>query len=449
MMSHVVLAQDIELLVARLGLHTSSQSMRCQTQVSTRGISAFSTNHSSQCARFFDDPTPERINLSRKHERFSIQNIRNISSLGHQGSRLFQAANTIPLISDALSAGIEMVYRDPFLSANSTLTPNTQLGTQVVLKGSMKRMTYRAVYGYTGQDIGRTLSFAPNDQLGGKLLWEWQLPFVTPKVELSRFSNNVDHDPTRQQMISTRQQYSLDWTLPNLPSFTLGYGREQKDILSLSDESRSRTTLRETVTTKIAFERSRGKGEWASRLSSSQNDIHDQGILEELHSTLKGTLNLYAPLKISPSFGFTRKNNAKQDFAQIRRFANLETIVRLSTEQTIQPSFEWNRMSRRNQGSISNILLSKLRYSYEPSTHGYHISIMGQYVLNQTTQQTSNPQTYDMSVFIQKDLHDLFNLPHQQQTVSLKFTHNQQVNTVPSKTHKKNSTAMLLVSIIP
>jgi hypothetical protein len=74
---------------------------------------------------------------------------------------------------------------------------------------------------------------------------------------------------------------------------------------------------------------------------------------------------------------------------------------------------------------------------------------MGKYVLNQTTQQTSNPQTYDMAVFIQKDLQDFFNLPHQQQFVSLKLSHNQQVNTVSSQTHESNSTAMLLVSILP
>lgn len=449
MLSFTVSAQNIELIVARLGM-VSHKSVQCPTPITAKLVFSSSVNGSSQCAKFFDTSALERFKFTQTEERFSLKNIRDISFLSQQGgSRLFQVANTIPLFSNALSAGIEMVYRDPFLGVHSTPSLTTQLNTQVVLKGSMKRMTYRAVYGYTGQNTERGLSFYPNNHVGGRLFWEWQLPFVTPKVELSRFTNNVDRNPTHSQTISTRQQYSLDWTIPNFPSLTLRYGRENKDIINLSEESHATTTLQETVKTKIAFKRSRGKGEWASQFSSSKNDVHDQGTLEELRSSLKGTLNLNTFFKISPRIGFTRKNNAKQNFSQIRRFANVKTIVRLSTGQTIQPSFEWNRINDRGHDPISNILLSKLQYSYKPSNFAYHISIMGQYVLNQASQQTSNSQSYDMSVFIQKDLHNLFNLPHQQQTVSLKLTHNQKVNSLSTQIQPSHSAAIALLSMIP
>ena len=443
-------AQEVELRLARLGLQTSTTSAVCQAP-NTSAFSPFSSaNQYSQCAGFFGTPTPERFNFSEKHEAFSLQHIRNVSSLVHQGgSRLFQASNTIPLVSNALSAGIEMVYRDPFLSINSTPSPTTQLGTQLVLRGSMKTMTYRAEYGYAGKNTGKVLSLAPNGRVGGKFLWEWKLPFVTPKVELSRFANNVEHDPTRDQTTSTRQKYSLDWTIPDWPSLTLTYGREQKDIFSRSGGSRSDATLMERVMTKIAFEHSIGKGEWSSGYSTFQNDIHDQGTLEELRSTLKGTLHLFKPVDISPSIGFTKKTNAKLGFSQERLFANLGTAIRLSTEQTIQPSFEWTRIGNRGQASISDTLFSKLQYSYYPSDNGYHMSIIGQYVLKQSSQQITNSQAYDMSLFIRKDLHDLLGLPHQQQFISLKLTHNQQINTLSSRTQPNGSAAMLLFSIIP
>lgn len=449
MLSHTIFAQNIELLVARLGMD-SHKSVQCPAPIMAKLVFSSSGNRFSQCAKFFDTSTPERFKFSQTEERFSLKKIRAISFLNQQGgSRLFQVANTIPLFSNALSAGIEMKYRDPFLSVNSTPLLTTQLNTQVVLKGSMKRMTYRAVYSYASQNSQKALSINPNNHAGGKLLWEWKLPFVTPKVELSRFTNNVDRNPTHHQTVSTRQQYSLDWTIPNFPSVTLGYGRENKNIISPSEGSRAATTLQETVITKVAFKRPRGKGEWASQFSSSHNDVQNQGTIEELRSNLKGTLNLNTLFTISPRIGFTRKNNAKQNFAQIRRFANLETIVRLSTEQTIQPGFEWNRINNRGQDPISNRLLSKLQYSYKPSNEGYQISIMGQYIFNQTSQQIHNTQTYDMSVFIKKDLHEILDLPHQQQTVSLKLTHNQQVNSLSTQIQPSHSTATVLLSMIP
>ena len=448
--STIIFAQDLNPLVARLGLKTSATSTICQAPPPPTLTLLSSANQYSQCARFFGTPKPERFNFSKKHEALSLKNIRDVSSMVRQGgSRLFHATNTIPLASKALAAGIEVVYRDPFLSFNSTHSSMTQLGTQLVLRGSMKTMRYRAEYGYAPQSTGNVSPIAPNDRVRGKFLWEWQLPFVTPKVELSRFANNEERNQIHEQTISTRQQYSLDWTIPHWPSLRLTYSREQKDIFSREGGSRSDATLMERVMKKIAFERSAWKGEWSSGYSTFQNDIHDKGTLEKLHSTLKGTFQLFKPVDISPSIGLMQKTNTKQGFSQERLFANLGTAIRLPKGQTIQPSFEWTRIGARGQASISDTLFSKLQYSYDPPGYGYHISIFGQYVINPTSQQRNNSQTYDLSLFVQKDLHNLLNLPHQQQFISLKLTHNQRVNTLSSQTQPAGSAAMLLFSVIP
>jgi len=446
-----VLANDGEpQMISRLRLQTSTKLLLCQAPSRLRWEAASSANHNSQCAKFFSSVTAGRLNFSQKKEGFSLRNVREISSLSQQGgSRIFHAANTIPLIADVLSAGIEMVYRDPFLSVKTTPSPTTQLGTQLVLKGSMNRMTYRAEYGYTDQDTSSALSLAPHDRVGGKLLWEWQLPFVTPKFEFSRFASNVDRDPSRPQMISTRQHYSLDWTIPEWPSFTLSYSREQKDLLNLSEGSRTDATAIERVTAKAAFEHPLGKAEWLSRYSTFQQNIHAQRKMEELHITVKGTLPLFHPLKFSPQIGYTQNNNVRQGLSHDRLWANLGMAVRLSPEHTLQSNFQWTRIGQRDHTSRSKIISTNMHYSYDPAAHGYHVVFIGQYALAQYVQQTTNSQSYDLSLFIQKDIHDLLHFPHRQQSLSLKFTHNQHIHALLSPTSRSYSSAMLLFNIIP
>ncbi len=449
-LSSVVFAQNLDRLVLRFGLKTTTKSRVCQTP-NAPALAYFPTTlQYSKCKKIFGDSKTKQFRFSEERKPLSLQHIRDVSSLVHQGgSRLFETTKMVPLLSNALSAGIEMAYRDPFLSINATPSSTSQLGTHLVLKGSMKAMRYRAEYGYAGNKGNKSFSMAPQDRVGGKFLWEWQLPFITPKVELSRFTNTTENDLTRHQTISTRQEYSLGWTIPNWPSVSLSYGREQKDSLNQVDGSHSHATLIERVQTTIAFERTGSKGEWSLGYSTFQNNIHDQGTLEKYHSTLKGTIKLFQPVDFTPSIGVTKQTNTKQDFSQERLFANLGTTVRLSIHQTIQPSFEWIRLNNRGNTSNASTLFSRLQYSYRPAKYGYHISAVGQYVLNKTSQQVSNPQTYDISLFVKKDLHDFLNLSHQQQFISLKLTHNQQINTLPSQTQSSNSAAMLLFSLIP
>ncbi len=450
-LSSVVFAQNLDRLVTRLGLKTTTKSGLCQTSSPSALAYSSSTHQYSKCEKFFGSSKTRQFRFSEEQKPLSLQHIRDVSSLAHQGgrSRLFQTTKMVPLLSNAFSAGIEMAYRDPFLNINATPSSTSELGTHLVLRGSMKKMRYRAEYGYAGQKANKGLSKVPHDRVGGAFLWEWQLPFITPKVELSRFTNTAENNLTRYQTISTRQEYSLDWTMSHWPSFTLSYGREKKDILNQEEGSRSHARTIERVRAKIDFERTVGKGEWSLGYSTYKNDIHDQGTLEKFHSTLKGAVQLFEPIDFTPSMGITKQTNDKQNFSQERLFANLGTTVHLSTHQTIQPSFELVRINNRGSVSTSSTLSSKLQYSYSPDKYGYHISAAGQYILNKTSQQLSNPQTYDISIFVKKDLHDSLNLPHQQQFISLKLTHNQQINALSPKKQPNSSAAMLLLSFIP
>ena len=449
-LSSVAFAQNLDRLITRLGLNTMTKSGLCQAPGPV-DLPYFSSTHQySKCEKFFKKSTTRQFRFSEERKPLSLQHIRHVSSLAHQGgSRFFQTTKMVPLLSNALSAGIEMAYRDPFLSINAIPSSRSQLGTHLVLRGSMKTMRYRAEYGYAGHKANKGLTMAPHDRVGGKFLWEWQLPFVTPKVELSRFTKTAKNDLTRNQTISTRQKYSLGWTMSNWSSFMLSYGREQKESLDQEEGARSHATAIERVRAKLAIERTAGKGEWLLGYSTFTNDIHDQGTLEKFHSTLKGNVQLFKGIDLTPRIGVIKQKNDKRNFSQERFFANCGTTVRLSTHQTIQPSFEWIRMNDHRSISASSTVSSKLQYSFRPAKYGYHISASGQYVLNKTSQQVSNPQTYDISIFVKKDLHDFLNLPHQQQFISLKLTHNQQINTLSSQTQPSSSAVMLLLSLIP
>ncbi len=75
--------------------------------------------------------------------------------------------------------------------------------------------------------------------------------------------------------------------------------------------------------------------------------------------------------------------------------------------------------------------------------------MLGQYILNKTSNTAANPQSYDLTFLVQKDLGDFFNLAHRRQTLSLKIAHNQQINSLSAEAQGAQTSAMLLVSIIP
>ena len=75
--------------------------------------------------------------------------------------------------------------------------------------------------------------------------------------------------------------------------------------------------------------------------------------------------------------------------------------------------------------------------------------MLGQYIFNKTSNTAANPQTYDLTFLVQKDLGRFFNLAHRQQTLSLKIAHNQQINSLSTEAQSAQTSAMLLVSIMP
>ncbi|WP_342350066.1 hypothetical protein [uncultured Nitrospira sp.] len=310
-------------------------------------------------------------------------------------------------------------------------------------------MKYRAQYGYSGQETGNTSFTTPNDRVGGKLAWEWNLPFVTPQIELSRFTSNVEGDLSRSQTVANQQKFSLLLAPPNLPSLSLGYVRQQTNIFTRPEGPLADAITTESVSANLSFLHGAGKGDWSSYYKTSQSEFVENGSVEEIGTKMSGTLNLLEPVDLTPQWGFTRRVNSRGTMANDRFFAKLGSNFRVSPTSTLKPGVEFARDLNRFAALHTDTLAAKLGYAYLAADDSLDVSILGQYILSQRSNTPANPQIYDVSLLFKKDVRDYLHLNHRQQTLSLKITHNQQMNTTSSQTQYGQTSAMLLVSIIP
>lgn len=437
--------------VDRLGLRTGSHSNACGSPSSSLlGRSSSFFSQSAPCNESTGEYSLTRFNFTQKREPFNLQGARDIPSLARQGgSNLYEASNDIPLFHEALRAGVQMVYRDPFVTDSSSTPFTNRMGAQFVLKGTTGSMKYQAQYGYSGQETGNTSFTTPNDRVGGKLVWEWNLPFVTPQVELSRFTSNVEGDLSRSQIVANQQKFSLLLSAPNWPSLSLGYARQQTDIFTRPKGSLSDAITTESVSANLSFLHGAGKGDWSSYYKTSQSEFIENGTEEEIGTRMRGTLNLLEPVDLTPQWGFTRRVNSRGTMANDRFFAKLGSNFRVSSTSTLKPGVEFARDLDRFDALRTDTLAANLGYSYLAVDDSLQVSLLGQYILNQRSNTPANPQIYDVSLLFKKDVRDYLHLNHRQQTLSLKIAHNQQMNTSSSQTHYGQTSAMLLVSIIP
>ena len=438
-------------LVDRLGLRMGSHSNACGSPTSSSlGRSSPFFSQSTPCTESTGEYSLTRFNFTQKREPFNLQSARDMPSLVRQGgSSLYEASNDISLFHEALTAGVQMVYRDPLVTDNSATPSTNRMGAQIVLKGTTGSMKYQAQYGYSGQETGNTSFTTPNDRVGGKLAWEWNLPFVTPQIELSRFTSNVEGDLSRSQTVANQQKFSLLLAPPNWLSLSLGYARQQTDIFTRPEGPLSDAITTESVSANLSFLHGAGKGDWSSYYKTSQSEFVENGSEEEIGTRMRGTLNLLEPVDLTPQWGFTRRVNSRGTMANDRFFARLGSSFRVSSTSTLKPGVEFARDLNRFDALRTDTLAAKLGYAYHAVDDSLHVSILGQYILNQRSNTPANPQIYDVSLLFKKDVRDYLHLNHRQQTLSLKIAHNQQMNTSSSQTQYGQTSAMLLVSIIP
>ncbi len=406
----------------------------------------------SNCQYGEEDELSSTILFSAKQDPFNLQTAGNIPSLVKQGgSRIVQASNDIPLMARHLTAGLHMAYRDPFLRSENAPSATNRMGAQFVLKGDWDSVRYQAEYGFAGQEAGNLPLSTPNGQIGGKMLWEWKLPIVTPKIELSRFSDNVDSDPSRARTIASKQAFSLNWALPEGSQLSLSYGREQRDVFTQPDGPLAESITTDSALAKLSLGHPAGTGFWSTRYRTYKDTLGEESLHQEVGSTMGGTFHLSNPIDVVPEWGFLRHTGSQEGPIEDRIFGNIGSVLRLTSTQEIKPRIEFQRNHYYQTTERTDAFSAKVDYSYKAWDDSLRIAMSGKYIVKQTSLNNTAPQTCDVALLVHTDLHPLFRLPHRQQTLSFKVSHNQRIDTYSnsSPTPSAQTTAMLLVSIAP
>src|SRR5690606_27283036 len=162
---------------------------------------------------------------------------------------------------------------------------------------------------------------------------------------------------------------------------------------------------------RLSFEHAIGKGYWSSYYKTSSSKYWD-GAEEEIGSTISSTVHLLEPLALTPQWGFSRRGYSGGALLNDRYFANLGSTVEISPTLSITPGVSFTRALNKFDAFRSDTLSAKLGYSYMASDDSLDISILGQYMFNQTSQSSSHPQIYDVSFLIKKNMQEIWHLHH-------------------------------------
>ncbi|MCA9463140.1 MAG: hypothetical protein KC563_03420 [Nitrospira sp.] len=422
----------------------------CKNSESPNSINRFSLRSSNCQQGGGGEPTPSSLTFSKNQEPFDIQKATNLPSLANQGgSRIVQASKEIPLLARHLTAGLQLAYRDPFLQSAALPSLTNRMGAQIVLNGDWDTMKYHAEYGYAGQESGRLPLSTPSGKMGGKVKWEWNLPLVTPQIELSRYSDNLESDPLRARTVASMQKLSLNWGLSQGSQLSLAYGREQRDVFSQPDGPLANSMTTDSALAKLSLTHSIGTGFWSTQYRTSKNTFGETTNRQEIGSTMGGTFHLSSPVDIVPEWGVLRQTDTQDGPITDRIFGNLGSVFRLGSTQEIKPRLEFRRNHNYQVTEHTDAFSAKLDYSYKTWDDSLQVAMSGQYVFQQTSLNNDTPQICDLALLVHTDLHPFFRLPHRQQTLSVKISHNQRIDAFSSQIPPAQTTAMLLVSIAP
>ena len=363
--------------------------------------------------------------------------------------RLLRVSNTTPLLNDRLTAEFDVSYRDPFAQHANGSNWGEGLGAQVMVKGNLAGMKYGAEFGYFGKESGTTTGSTPQDRSGGKLVWEWELDTVKPTVEISRFFDNVENDPSQPRTVTTREQFSVNWHRPHWPVVTLDYNHEFKET-----ESRQIGLINDSISTdRISTTFSYGETSWETYVNSqstfspsSLDGPSDQLIAGSSFGT---TFHPLKPIQFMPNLGMTRTSNPREETLTEKYFAKFKSSLRVAKTLTLTPGFEYIQLFNRPDALETETIFAKLGSSYVGKDNSLTVSMFGGFKVMQDSTDVTDQQTYDFSFSVDKGIQNYFHFPHRKQTLSLTLTHNQLVDKIAREASSSQTAAMLFLRFIP
>ena len=390
------------------------------------------------------------LKFSYANQPSTMQGLSSLKSLTRtRDRRLLRLSNTTPLLDDRLTAGFDVFYRDPSSQHATGTRLGKRLGAQLILKGNLAGMKYGAEFGYFGKESGTTTGSTPQDRSGGRFVWEWELLNVKPTVEISRFFDNVENDPSQPRTITTREKFSVNWNRPRWPLVTLNYAHEFKETASKQIGLMNDSISTDRISTKFSY----GQTSWEtyvnsqSTYSQSSHDTNSEQLVAG--SSLGTTFHPFKPIQFMPNLGMTRTSNPREETLTEKYFAKFGSSLRVAKTLTLTPGFEYIQLFNRPDALETETIFAKLGSSYVGKENSLTVSMFGGFKVMQDSTDVTNQRTYDFSFSVDKGIQNYFHFAHRKQTLSLTLTHNQLVDTITREASTSKTAAMLFLRFIP
>jgi len=271
------------------------------------------------------------------------------------------------------------------------------------------------------------------------VFWEWDFHNLKHKAEISRYIDNLEKDPSRARTMTTTEKISLNWGLPQWPRIGLGYTHEEKETM-LNPIGLATTSL---YTDKVSAKISHWNTSWETYLNVNSADLLTIGF------SLSRKFQPFDPFQFTPKLGISRTTKPQKKLITDRYFAKLGSSLQIAETLTLKPTLEYTQVFNRLAALQTETISAKLSSSYNENKKSLSMSFSGGLKIQQDSNDLTNMHTYNFVLSIQRGLYDFLNLPHQTQSLSLKLTHNQKINYLNRVASTAQTSAMLMLDIIP
>ena len=401
-----------------------------------------------QCWDF--PPSPRQLHVSNSHRYCEQEILNSVSKFVASSSKdLLRFSHTVPLLGQRLSAETDVVIRDSSPDSGRSPSPLNRLGGYVALKGNMVGMSYGAGFGYFGKDSHDTRKLGRLDRSGANLFWEAAFHNWKPRVEVSRYVDNLEEDSTKPRTVTTSQRLSVDWSQNGLSSLTFTYGHDYKEIQSVGTRPTTHTENVNTFNATFSVGRSFFDSYLKSQNVASGHTTNQDANYVTIGSSWTAQFQPVERLLLKPKVSFSRTASNHKERLNERYVAKLASSVRLFDFVAIKPTLAYVQLFDRITGVRTETIDTKWAYSYSNPQHALSLSVFGGLKIHQDSKELTNLHTYDFSFSLEKNLQDILQFTHRRQALQFNITHNQQINYLDRPSSSGNTSAMLLIRITP
>jgi outer membrane assembly lipoprotein YfiO len=295
-----------------------------------------------------------------------------------------------------------------------------EFGADVRVSVKQNGLKYWSEYHHVDKEFAKEWMALFNDgdkdkssRNGGKVGAGFNMGYITPQIEFGQFKDNVSDDPLQPQTQNTSSKMGLKFAVPQLPVLTLSYENGKGEKTDSSGESNINVDNRFDSLSATLWHGGTG---WETFLTTSQfvsKDKTNDNYKTVLYDYIAGgRFQLFDNVSFSPNVEYIHTTNPTDEY--------------------------WTKQISTNLG-----------IDYSPSFGDMAISLSGDFSGYQDSSGYLDSQRRSFFLSIEKDLRKIFNLPHKNQKIVLKFDQTQYTDFVYTESNVSTYSAFLLFTISP